>query len=189
MTGPTTVRMAQVSDAADIACVHVETWRAAYPGIVPERYLVSMTEARQTVLWETCIRRARGADTVLVAEDTGGAGIVGFGNSGRARHEGAPGGAMGEVFTLYVAGDWQGRGIGRALLGELFENLHKYGLSTAVIWVLSANPARFFYEAMGGNRLAERREPFSGTVLDETAYLWSDLGAWLVARADGDLKQ
>lgn len=185
MTGPAMVREARLSDAADIARVHVETWRAAYPGIVPERYLISMTESRQTVLWEACISRAREADSVLVAEDAGGAGIVGFGNSGRARHDNA----IGEVFTLYVANDWQGRGIGRALLGEMFNSLQGHGLSQAMVWVLSANPARFFYEAMGGNRLAERREPFSGTVLDETAYLWSDLGAWLVARADGDLKQ
>jgi ribosomal protein S18 acetylase RimI-like enzyme len=182
MNGPATVRPARLADAGGIARVHVETWRAAYPGIVPEGYLVGMTESHQTALWEASIRRARGADTVLVAEDAGGAGIVGFGNCGRARC----GSAVGEVFTLYVAGDWQGRGIGRTLLGRLFASLYEHGLTEATIWVLSANPARFFYEAMGGKRLAERREPFSGMVLDETAYGWSDLGAWLATHAGGD---
>ncbi len=180
MSGPATVRAARLADAPEIARVHVETWRAAYPGIVPEDYLVSLTEPRQTALWEASIRGTRGADTVLVAESAEGAGIVGFGNCGRARH----GGAMGEVFTLYVAGDWQGRGIGRSLLGRLFHTLHGHDLNEATIWVLSANPARFFYEAMGGKRLAERREPFSGMLLDETAYGWSDLGGWLAARSD-----
>jgi hypothetical protein len=32
---------------------------------------------------------------------------------------------------------------------------------------------------MGGKRQAERQEPFSGMVLEETAYGWSDLSAWL----------
>jgi len=179
------VRAARVADATGIARVHVETWRAAYPGIVPEGYLVNMTTSQQAALWKASIHRARGADTVLVAEGPGGAGIVGFGNCGRARR----GGNRGEVFTLYVAGDWQGRGIGRALLGRLFESLHGHGLNEAMIWVLSANPSRFFYEAMGGKRLAERREPFSGMVLDETAYGWSDLGEWLAARADHKRRQ
>lgn len=189
MTSPATVRPARLSDAADIARVHVETWRAAYPGIVPKDYLVSMTETRQTVLWEASISRARGADVVLVAQESDGGGIVGFGNCGRARHDTALGGGMGEVYTLYVAGDWQGRGIGRALLSGLFDSLQGHGINQAMVWVLSGNPARFFYEAMGGDRLAERREPFSGTVLDETAYLWTNLGEWLAARAGGDLKQ
>ena len=135
------------------------------------------------------ISRARGADVVLVAQESDGGGIVGFGNCGRARHDTALGGAMGEVYTLYVANDWQGRGIGRALLSGLFDSLQGHGINQAMVWVLSGNPARFFYEAMGGDRLAERREPFSGTVLDETAYFWSNLGEWLAARAGGDLKQ
>jgi hypothetical protein len=48
-----------------------------------------------------------------------------------------------------------------------------------VIWVLSANPARFFYEAVGGSAVAERREAFAGTLLDETGYAWPDLDSWL----------
>ncbi len=189
MSDTVTVRAARISDAVGIARVHVETWRAAYPGIVPEDYLVRMTESRQTALWEASIDSARGADAVLVAEDTDGAGIVGFGNCGRARHGDALGGAMGEVFTLYVANDWQGRGVGRALLGGLFGRLQKRGLNQAMVWVLSANPARFFYEAMGGKRQVERREPFSGTILDETGYVWTNLDGWLAAHAGGERKQ
>ena len=179
MSGPVMVRAARLDDAVGIARVHVETWRSAYPGIVPEDYLVSMTKSRQTALWEASIRCPRGAETVLVAEGADNAGIVGFGNCGPARH----GGAMGEVFTLYVVSDWQSRGIGRTLLGQMFDRLSGHGLNAATIWVLSANPARFFYEAMGGKRRAERREPFSGVVLDETAYGWPDLSGWLATHA------
>ncbi|HEY5598224.1 MAG TPA: GNAT family N-acetyltransferase [Kiloniellales bacterium] len=185
MSRLTSVRAARLSDVPAIARVHVETWRATYPGIVPEDYLVNMTEARQAELWQASIRRARGADTVLVADAMDGSGVVGFGNCGRSRR----GGAMGEVFTLYVASDWQGKAIGHGLLTGLFASLHEHGLNQAMVWVLSANPARFFYEAMGGKRLAERREPFSGMVLDESAYGWSDLGAWLTEHHHGGGRQ
>ena len=172
-----TIRRAKPADAAAIAKVGVETWRDAYAGLVPSDHLLRMTEARQAVQWDALVRRARGADTVLVAELQGLSGrkVVGYGSCGRSRN----GLMTGEVFTLYVSGDWQNRGVGQRLMFGLFKSLVARDLNDSVIWVLSGNPARYFYEAMGGKRLAERKERFAGTVLDETAYGWSDLHAWL----------
>jgi hypothetical protein len=45
--------------------------------------------------------------------------------------------------------------------------------------VLADNPARFFYERMGGQRVAERTESFAGQDLAQFAYAWPDLEAWL----------
>lgn len=180
MTGRVTLRPGRPADAAAIACVHVETWRNAYAGLVPDAYLVGMTEARQAVQWDAELRRRPGGERVLVAETLGpdGREIVGFGSCGRARGGPCPG----EVYTLYVASDWQGRGIGRRLLTGLFRVLVGHSLNGAVIWVLSANPARYFYEAMGGQRAAERHEAFVGVELEETAYAWPNLKAWLARR-------
>ena len=77
-----------------------------------------------------------------------------------------------------MAIDWQGRGLGSRLLGALFSALRGAGVSDAYLWVLAGNPARFFYETMGGTRVAERQESFAGTLLDEIAYGWSDLSQW-----------
>ena len=180
MSTDVTLRPARPGNAAAIARVHVETWRSAYAGLVPDDYLVSMTEAKQAAQWNLWIRGARPPDSVLVAEaqDLPGGRIIGFGSCGRAR--GDP--ARGEIFTLYVTPDWQGRGIGRRLLAALFQALDDGGLKTAVVWVLRANPARFFYEALGGVRAAERRERFAGVELEEAAYAWDDLKTWLAAR-------
>jgi ribosomal protein S18 acetylase RimI-like enzyme len=180
MSETISLRPARPRDASGIARVHVETWRDTYAGLVPEDYLLGMTEAGQTARWTTALRGARPAETALVAEVTGPGGpqIVGFGSCGRAR----AGPAVGEVFTLYVCGEWQNGGIGRRLLVGLFEVLADRKTSAAVIWVLSGNPARFFYEAMGGVRKAERKERFAGATLDETAYVWPDLRAWLNER-------
>ena len=180
MTAPISLRPARPGDAPAIAKVHVETWRAAYAGLVPDEYLVSMTESKQALMWNNTIRRAAAPEAVLAAESTDlpGGRIVGFGSCGGAR--GQPG--SGEIFSLYVAPDWQGQGIGRLLLEALFARLHESSLNQAVIWVLSGNPARFFYEALGGRRIAERKERFAGVDLAEAGYAWGDLGAWLSAR-------
>ncbi|MCG8509732.1 MAG: hypothetical protein MI741_10945, partial [Rhodospirillales bacterium] len=61
------------------------------------------------------------------------------------------------------------------LLLSGFEEMCGWGMQSAVIWVLSRNPTRFFYEKMGGKRLAEREEALWGTMLPETAYGWTDL--------------
>ena len=45
----------------------------------------------------------------------------------------------------------------------------------ALIWVLSLNPSRYFYEAMGGCTVAERMSRLWGADLPQTAYGWSDL--------------
>ena len=81
----------------------------------------------------------------------------------------------GEVYTLYVLPDHQGAGHGRGLLGALFSALSAAGCRSALVWVLAENPARFFYEAMGGTLIATREEPFHGVVLSECSYGWPDL--------------
>lgn len=177
---PVKIRPARPSDAPAIAKVHVETWRATYAGLVPDAYLVGMSEEGQTFVWRKLLARGAGSESVLVAEAPRGGPVVGFGSYGRARPSGLPYG--GEIYTLYVAVDWQSQGIGRRLLAGLFGSLVEAEVPGAFLWVLSGNPTRFFYEAMGGSRAATRQESFAGTLLDETAYAWPDLKAWLAVK-------
>ncbi len=191
------LRSAGLNDAGPIARVHVATWRAAYAGLVPDTYLVGMTEVGQMRFWRRLLGRPRAEETILVAEiesaasaasaasadNAGGPQVVGFGSCGPSRPYGLP--YRGEIFTLYVTDDWQGRGIGRALIRALFVDLVARGNSDALIWVLSANPARFFYEAVGGSPVAARKEAFAGAILDETGYAWPDLESWLAIARGG----
>ena len=180
--GAVAIRPARLADAPGIAAVHVETWRAAYAGIIGDDYLVGLDPATQTLTWRRWILASGSGDGVLVAEAGGrqGGEIVGFGSVGRRRSVTLP--YAGEVYTLYVTTDWQGRGLGRRLLGGLFERLVKAGCESAFLWVLSENPSRFFYEAQAGRPVAKRQEPFAGVLLDETAYAWPDLAGWLAAQ-------
>lgn len=174
------VRPAVAADAPAIGRVYVETWRTTYAGMVPDRVLVGMSEARQSARWAQWFARP-GADFALVAQDPA-VGLIGFASCGplRARPPAGTGaGRTGEVFTLYVLPDFQGRGVGRRLLTASFQGLVDRRYEAALVWVLAANPARFFYEALGGRRVAEQEERLWGTRLPEYAYLWRDLSAAL----------
>ena len=41
-----------------------------------------------------------------------------------------------------------------------------------LLWVLASNPARQFYEAMGGRVVGVKSERFGDTILKEIAYGW-----------------
>jgi len=178
---PISLRAARPLDAPAIAKVYVETWRVTYAGLVPDDYLVGLSEERQAAAWRKLLTRSGEFESVMVAEAPGGGPLVGFGSYGRARPSGLSYG--GEIYTLYVAVDWQGQGIGRRLLSGLFGALVEARVSDAFLWVLTGNPTRFFYEAMGGERAATRQEAFAGALLDETAYAWPDLKAWLAVKS------
>ena len=182
MSAAVGIRPARLADAAGIAGVHVETWQAAYAGIIRDRYLVGLDIGLQTQSWQREIQSSQAKREVLVAEFNGprGSEIVGFGSCGRRRSVALPYAA--EVYTLYVALDWQGQGLGRRLLGGMFRRLVRAGCNSAFLWVLSENPSRFFYEAQAGRPVAQRQESFDGGLLDETAYAWPDLEGWLTAQ-------
>ncbi len=177
------IRKAMRIDSAGIADVHVETWRTTYAGIVPDRYLLELTPEIQTERWQQIITQARSGETTLVAElsKVTGNEIVGFASGGPSRKRGSP--ARAEIYTLYVLSDYQNQGIGRALLTGLLRDLHTRGFRDAFLWVVARNPARFFYQAMGGQLLMQQQEPFAGVLLDEEAYAWPDLESWLTEEA------
>ena len=169
-------RAAREADAARIAEIYIETWRTTYAGAVPDRVLVNMSNERQAIDWTRAIRG--GSEIVGVAEDDQ-AGIVAVGSGGANRTRG--GDYAGEVYTLYVQPDFQNQGVGEHLLAHLFAEIRAKGMNSAIIWVLAANPSRFFYENMGGKRVGERDEAMWGTTLREIAYGWLDLEAALKA--------
>ncbi|GAB4367197.1 MAG: GNAT family N-acetyltransferase [Kiloniellaceae bacterium] len=169
------LRPALPRDADAIARVHVETWQSTYAGLVPNDYLARMSVARSSPQWLRAAARAEKGNDLMVAEVDGD--VVGFVSFGPTRAPQLP--YSGEVYALYVGIDWQGQGLGRRLLITALEALAREQHKGAMVWVLAANPARFFYEAMGGERAGERLEEFAGTQLEELAYGWPDLESWL----------
>ena len=178
--GAVTVRPARALDARSIARLDVETWRTTYAGVLPATYLVGLSERRREAGWRAVIlREPRDVRVAVDAESR----IRGFGSCGPNRGEPF---FAGEVFTLYVAPDWQNQGIGRQLLIALFRRLVMAGRRSAIIWVLRDNPARFFYERMGARQVSHRPLPVGGTAVEAIAYGWRDLPAFLTAVSNHD---
>ena len=152
-----TVRPARDDDAEAIAGVHVETWRAAYVGLLPQEILDGLSRRRQMRRWRRAIRDPEAElGQVFVAEDGG---IAGFGSASRE---------AGEITTLYVRPDEQRRGIGRMLFSSMAEFLE----GPVSLWVLDGNPAAGFYERLGGCPGVHATVERWGLELGRTRYCW-----------------
>ncbi len=183
------IRRAARDDASAIGRVHVETWQAAYAGLLPDSMLASMSDVRQSAWWSQLLADPAERRGVFVADDRD-MGVVGFGSCGPARDLpdalDNPDLSVGEVYTLYVEPDFQNRGLGRLLLAALFRQLQADRCDIAVLWMLAENPTRFFYEGLGGEKVGERVDTLAGTEVDEIAYAWRDLARPLVRRRLAD---
>jgi len=164
------IRTARASDVRAIAHVDVETWRSTYPGMLPDDLLTALDERQRARQWSRFIQHR--PDDVVLADDEWDR-IQGFGSCGVQRETQLP--YAGEIFTLYVGPDHQGRGIGRQLLLALFQRMLAEGQSSAMLWVLAANPSRYFYERLGGRRIADRQLDMGRFGVPAVAYGWPDL--------------
>jgi ribosomal protein S18 acetylase RimI-like enzyme len=118
---------------------------------------------------------AQKGQVTLIAE--GAEGAVGYA-AGALLGNGQDRGADAEVFTLYVLREAQRAGVGRALLKSTARVLRAEGAKSLMLFVLTRNePARRFYERLGGEAYAEVATQGWGLGLTETAYRWTDIGA------------
>jgi L-amino acid N-acyltransferase YncA len=166
------IRLARPTDAADIAGVYVDSWRDTYAGVLPDAGLLKMSKADHTLGWTRTIKASNLRNPVLVAADAK-SNVYGFASAGPSRDKNLP--YEGEVYTLYVAPGRTGQGMGAALLSSVFRLFSKANYRGIVIWALAENPSRFFYEAMGGQLVAERQHPLWGRTMREIGYGWPSL--------------
>jgi GNAT superfamily N-acetyltransferase len=164
-----TFRSAGPDDAAAIAGVHVESWRAAYVGLVPQAVLDRLSVDRRQVFW-TARLADPGESRTFVAEDRGR--IVGFAGTGRPTDPENPP-RTAELETIYLLPDAWRHGVGRQLMARALGDLADREFSSAILWVLTGNErGRRFYEAAGwrpdgGTQMLD----FDGTPVEEMRYL------------------
>jgi GNAT superfamily N-acetyltransferase len=175
------VREAQVTDAAAMGHVMVKAWLTGHRGQIPaaawEKRRDEWTPEVSAAAWERNLRErdetrgSREVYLIAVDDDENLAGIL-FGlpaDDGASKD-------VAEVAALYVLPEMQGHGVGRQLLNAAAERFAELGLSTLNIAVLTTNePARGFYEAMGGTDVGERTFDEEGQLLSERVYSWPDL--------------
>ena len=160
------VRRARLADVGSIAKIHVQTWREAYRGIIPQAYLDQLSVVSHERQWR---RSLSGDGWAFVAEWEHR--IVGFGSGGPARGRRD---VSGELYLLYVLRSCHDRGIGRALFDACHYQLARCGHRGMLAWVLADNPSCRFYERLGGEAAGESSVALAGVKLRELAFVWTD---------------
>jgi GNAT superfamily N-acetyltransferase len=165
------IRPATPEDATGMAEVHVSSWRSTYAGIIPAETLAGLSVEQRAQTWREGISRPNRQSEYVVAVNPEGR-IVGFACGGPER-DGHPV-YTGELYAIYLYQDMQGQGIGRALVKPIAAHLLKLGHRGMLVWVLAANPARHFYERLGGVEVVRKEIVIGGAALEEIGCGWAD---------------
>jgi ribosomal protein S18 acetylase RimI-like enzyme len=154
--------------------VHRESWRTTYAGILPLEVIARHAGTKNESIWRSRLgRRARPEHHLARRAPRRGTARLRELRPARAPIEGLEA----EIYALYVLQTAQRRGVGRALVRAAARHFVRNGYFGFYLWVLKANRARMFYEALGGQEVAERTEHLGGHPFAEIAYGWHDLGA------------
>ena len=92
------IREAVQADAGAMARVHIDMWRTAYAGIVPDEHLAGLSYERREAVWVQILSRDEPAQCNFVAETVGGE-IVGFAGGGPEREGDSTTGASSTPYT------------------------------------------------------------------------------------------
>lgn len=126
----------------------MRSWKAAFPGLLPQDYLDALSPADRLEQWEQALGSEGQWPAVLVADE--GAKILGFAAVGPTRDDDSEEEVVGELYTLYIDPPAFGAGVGTALLDSAIAALRSGGFEQATLWVLHSNVrARRFYERHG----------------------------------------
>lgn len=151
------IRPAEDKDAMAIAEVHVRSWQAAYPGLIPQDYLDGLRPEHRLDAWKQVLAATdwpRAGVLVLVEDgpDDGSTSVVvkGFCHVCPTRDDDRDRATTGEVTSIYLAPEVWGLGNGVALLAASIDQVIAAGYEVATLWALDTNTrARRFYEIGG----------------------------------------
>lgn len=160
------IRPAIFADRPAIAAIHIESWRDAYRGLLPDAYLDGPAIADLSAKWARAELRAE--DLHLIAEvERRPTGFV-------AAHSGGAGGVL--IDNLHTRPALRGRGVGARLMRAAAEALLARGVRSAHLWVFADNAGAIrFYERLGARRAGRETKEFFGQPAPSVRMVWDDL--------------
>ena len=160
------IEKANKSNARDIAIIHTAAWKAAYKGIIPQKFLDDISINGWQKSWHFQLKKE--AKVLLIKVNFKPMGFAQIcKNSGHDSE-------IGEINSIYIHPNVWRHGLGSKLCTATLNELKILGYQKAMLWVLSQNVnARQFYEAFGFNKVgANRIFPLIPYLeLDETCYM------------------
>ena len=138
------VRLPKLADVDRLAVVNVETWRAAYAGVITQSRLDGMDLDDYRDRWRRNVTEPTESRHFLVAEVDGAVQTYGIAGSYRPQDpddDTAATRALGEVYALYTHPQAQGGGAGKAVHDAMLGALARDGFAEVALWVLEGNVA------------------------------------------------
>ncbi len=149
--------------------MQVDSWRTTYEGVVPKAYLDSLKYEEKEKIWTLIFEQGFEKSCTYVVENEREE-IIGFASGGKERSGKYD--YDGELYTIYFLKEYQGQGLGKKLIKVVSEDLSKKGFRSLLVWFLKDNPARYFYEIFGPEKVDSGQILISGASLIEYAYGW-----------------
>jgi L-amino acid N-acyltransferase YncA len=157
------------ADAESIAGLHAASWQATYRGILPDAYLRDEVGPERLAYWRAAMAHGDYAVVRVLSEDGK---AIGF----SALKTGQDEGYDYTLEHLHLLPDTKGRGLGRALMGDLARQVMEAGGSSLCLWVFDDNEAAVrFYTRLGGVADAHGTDKFAGGDAPDTRIGWHDL--------------
>ncbi len=172
----TTTRLATPEDGPRLGEIHVQAWRAAYQGVIPDPFLRLLDPATRGREWTEQLGRLAETDPATLVTEADGS-IVAMCSVGpfrRLDNLERAGGATpgGEVWMINAHPDAFGTGAGTAMLGAGVDELVRQGHHDAGLWVVEQNQrARRFYQREGWTHDGtSKTETIGGLEITELLY-------------------
>lgn len=156
-----TVRSPHIADSAELAELHVSTWREAYSHLLPANFFSEEYVAGRHKMWDYLLTHPNDDAVIRVAESDGR--IIGFAWVGPGvGREGEEPPRERQLYAIYLAAAQYGSGAAQALLDEVL------GDSAAMLWVAKENPRATSFYLRNGFRFdgAEQTDPYAPAITD-----------------------
>ena len=142
------VRPATLRDAKAIAELHNSTAQETFKSLLSNRSMPLPPVEKRLTFWREAITYSEPQVYVALDEDM----VIGFVGFDRSRDKGTPP-TMGEIWALYVAPSYWGKGVGLTLWDAAREGLQEEGCTHVSIWLpLASERALRFHELAGFKR-------------------------------------
>lgn len=168
-----TICPAVPGDSHDIAKINIAVLKDIYADKIPQDMLIALSYEKKIKIWHRRIYYSEDNKVfTFVAKNHLGKiiGVISGGEKTIAYES-----YRGELYDIYVLEEYRSRGIGKKLLQELATKLLTLGINNLVIWLLTDNSNKHFFEISGALKIYEKSLSGNTDTLYHIAYAWDDL--------------